>query len=252
MKPRHRSFSGIAIALVGLPIFLGLMACLPVPIGDPEKSRIDPDLSGVWIVPDEDGERASVVLLEPFDKRTWLWTSYEVRADDAECDLDDPDNESANDAYDRFVTAVEHHGSDCFQARGFQMYKTWQTKLGKHYFMTHEIKGSYADENEFFFGVWFGYRLDKQDANNFSLRLIDVEFDGFEDIDGFDGEAGELALNDPKKHRRLRRDFEKVIRRNADDDALYGDDPMPLIRVRPDDVEAVLETIEDAAPNPDL
>ena len=32
------------MALIALPAFLGLMACLPVPIGNPEKSRIDPEI----------------------------------------------------------------------------------------------------------------------------------------------------------------------------------------------------------------
>ena len=45
MNPRYRSFSGALIAIFAVPVFLGLTACLPtfpVPVGNPEKSRIDP------------------------------------------------------------------------------------------------------------------------------------------------------------------------------------------------------------------
>ena len=31
----------------------GLLACMPVPVGDPERSRIDPNLSGAWLLAEE-------------------------------------------------------------------------------------------------------------------------------------------------------------------------------------------------------
>ena len=45
---RARTLAGIVI-FAGLASFLlALMACLKVPVGDPEKSQVDPALSGVW------------------------------------------------------------------------------------------------------------------------------------------------------------------------------------------------------------
>ena len=69
MKPRNRSLTGAVIAVLVLPVFAGLLACIPsfpVPIGNPEKSRIDSDISGMWLSDDEDG--IFVYLFEPFDK----------------------------------------------------------------------------------------------------------------------------------------------------------------------------------------
>jgi len=64
------------LALVLIPIFAGLLACMPVPIGDPERSRIDPELSGVWAVlqSEDSGSDAIFYIIEPYDKRTWLVT----------------------------------------------------------------------------------------------------------------------------------------------------------------------------------
>ena len=70
MKPLHRSVTGLLIAIASLPVLMSLLACIPVPLGDPENSRIDPDLNGLWIM--EDGPDEWVLLFEPYDKRTWL------------------------------------------------------------------------------------------------------------------------------------------------------------------------------------
>ena len=35
MTPKIRSFSGAALMLVVIPIFVGLLACMPVPVGNP-------------------------------------------------------------------------------------------------------------------------------------------------------------------------------------------------------------------------
>ena len=49
MRPNIRTVSGAILMLAIIPIFAGLLACMPVPIGNPEKSRIDPEISGVWL-----------------------------------------------------------------------------------------------------------------------------------------------------------------------------------------------------------
>ena len=81
MKPIHRSLTALALAIVSL------MACLPVPIGDPEKSQIDPELSGMWLMLGDD--EPAVALFEPYDKRTWLISHFPISVDEESCDWDD-------------------------------------------------------------------------------------------------------------------------------------------------------------------
>ena len=56
MRPNVRSASGMVLMLAIIPIFAGLLACMPVPIGDPERSRIDPEITGVWFL-ESDGTK---------------------------------------------------------------------------------------------------------------------------------------------------------------------------------------------------
>ena len=75
MQSRIRSVYGAIIAILALPVFMGLTACLPtfqVPIGDPEKSTIDPYISGIWLADEEE----AFYVFEPYDKRTWLLTAF--------------------------------------------------------------------------------------------------------------------------------------------------------------------------------
>ena len=52
---RTRSRSGLLVWVVMLPVLLGVMGCfeLPAPIGDPERSRIEPGITGIWVDDDE-------------------------------------------------------------------------------------------------------------------------------------------------------------------------------------------------------
>jgi hypothetical protein len=70
MKPNTRSVSGALLMLIIAPVIIGLLACMPVPIGDPERSRIDPEITGVWFF-HGDGD-PGFYAFEPYDKRTWL------------------------------------------------------------------------------------------------------------------------------------------------------------------------------------
>lgn len=75
----RRSRAGLLIVVILLPLLLGVLACIPpmpVPLGNPENSAIDPALSGAWVL-SENGDVAmdqglQVMVLDPYDKRTWL------------------------------------------------------------------------------------------------------------------------------------------------------------------------------------
>ncbi|MEZ0263295.1 MAG: hypothetical protein ACAI43_01100 [Phycisphaerae bacterium] len=55
------------VCSVGL---LSVCSCLPVPLGDPEKSAIDPRFLGAWTW--ADGGQTNVVVFRPWDQRTYL------------------------------------------------------------------------------------------------------------------------------------------------------------------------------------
>ncbi len=85
MRPNFRSISGAALMLVILPIFAGLLACMPeyVPLGNPERARIDENMSGLWFVESDEDLVGTFVFLEPWDKRTWLVTNVVVEVSDS-------------------------------------------------------------------------------------------------------------------------------------------------------------------------
>jgi hypothetical protein len=199
MTPRIRSFSGAALMLVIIPMFAGLLACMPVPIGDPERSRIDPELNGVWAFV-EDGTDSGYYLFRPYDKRTWL------------------------------VIGIEDGGMD---SEKIGVYKAWLKKLGGEQFMTWEQAGAFNDDGSFQSQYWFVFRLEKNDSNNVSLHMLDYDFDGFEALPDPDDYEGDYVGD-------MRRKFERVISKNVDNEALYGD-AIVLRRLGDDELAEVSE-----------
>lgn len=243
MRPNHRSFIGLAIAILSLPVFMGLLACLPVPIGNPEKSRIDPELSGMWIM---DG--GAVVLIEPFDKRTWLVSMVEIDHDEDLCapetEGESPSN-NYSDSYAELVESLEADEAGCFSADEVELYKAWHSKFGGRAFMTWDDKGSFDDEYGFMSVIWLGFRIDKLDADNFELRMIDLDFDPFDEIEALEEIKDSDPPYDPRKLKSAQRAVEKIIRRNADDDAMYADDPLLFQRVQPNHHDLFIDIIDD-------
>lgn len=225
MTLRTRSISGALIAALTIPAILGLMACLPVPIGNPERSRIDPQLSGMWA--HVNGEWG-VTLFEPYDKRTWLVTSVEVGRDP---DHDDDCGEGPKvDDYAGLIAWIEEHGKSCLEGQNAIVYKAWRSKQGKHWYLTMELKGQVPHEegkDMFDEEFWVVYRIDKGSDDTFSLRGIDGEFDGFEGV------------------RETRWAYEKVIRKNGDNDDLYVDDVTSFVRVEDEHIDLFADYIED-------
>ncbi len=232
MKPLHRSLSGLLIAIVSVPVFMGLMACLPVPIGDPEKSRIDADLSGIWYVPGE----PSIVLIEPYDKRTWIVTIFEFTRDEKTCPEEDTEELGKND-YEDLVGRIQASDGRCLKLDRVEgAYKVWRVKLGGHQFMTWEIKGGFDRDHGFGWDIWFVYRIDKANKDEFTLTMIDPDYEGFEDpsvAEKFAELEAQGRPYDPRKLKAARRAAEKVIRRNAVDEELYAGE-MKYYRLRPE------------------
>jgi len=115
---KRRSRAGLLISIILLPLLVGVLACippLPVPLGDPENSAIDPALSGAWVLGENGGATMDngleVMVLDPYDKRTWLLyfiTLEPVSVSPAETELSsEPDSAPAPETFFDALTASE-------------------------------------------------------------------------------------------------------------------------------------------------
>ena len=216
MKAWQRSLSGLLLAIVLVPILAGLLACLPVPVGDPERSRIDPELTGVWF-----GFEGSVTYFEPWDKQTWLVTTVGIKSPPGCRPADTKDN------YAKLVAWLE--AEQCARAEEAEIFKAWRSKQGGHWFLTLQPMAMVdADkEDPFAHESWFVYRIDKASADSFKLLMVDPEFRGFEGL--------------PE----TRRAYEKIIRRHADDDEMFLMDTDPLVRIKGEHIELFAMFVEE-------
>lgn len=217
MTPRIRSFSGAALMLVIIPIIAGLLACMPVPVGDPERSHVDPGLNGAWVFGSDND--LGVYQFLPWDKRSWLMMGTEIEAGD-EFEGELPDFETPED----YAAALENFsiGKDGITASSVVLYKVWLAKIGGKTFMTWEALGP-ADKN----GrtppeMWFVFKVTKNDANQYELLMLSGESDLFDDIPTPEDYDGDDYASD------MRRKFERVIKRNVDNKELYVEEPFVL------------------------
>lgn len=242
MATRLRSISGLVIALLCLPAFISLMACIPVPLGDPERSTIDPEISGLWVV-DLDGP--GLALFEPFDRHSWLLTMVSLEnvgcSGDDEIDADDDESgEQENEwsFYDELVQAIDAAEAGCDPGEvgdTVLLFKAWRTRLGGQWFMTWEPLGNYDPETGFADEIWYGMRVDKLDADRVRLRVLDADYDGFDSLEALDALQDQDTLPyDERVLRRARRAFERVVSRSVADDDLYLDDAWRMRRVAPE------------------
>lgn len=245
MEPWHRSLAGLVIALVGLPVFLALTGCLhlPVPIGNPEKSRIDPTLTGLWFRADE----SAIIFLEPFDQRVWLMTFVPVEFADDVCPLAE-DRDLDTEEFDGFIEALGEFGADCFSAGdGIAVYKAWVTRIGGQRFMVWEPKGYWIPGIGFGPVAWYAFRLDRRSTDHVGLVMMKSKY--FEDIEGYQELLDNLDAetpSDPDQVRRVARDVRRAIRKNVEDPDLYaGDDvPFDLTRIPPEHAEETSRILE--------
>ena len=132
MKSNFRSISGAALMLVIIPIFAGLLACMPeyVPLGNPERARIDEAMSGMWYSDGESELFGHVVFLQPWDKRTWLVTNVMIgEADGAE--LGEYATEFDASTYEGFIDYFGHPNLDEDDlVFGALQYKGWLAEGG--------------------------------------------------------------------------------------------------------------------------
>jgi hypothetical protein len=70
LKRRSLVVSSLVLAPM-LVLILGLMACVKHPVGDPERSQVCPQYTGMWLGEDAQGT-ATLLMLRPYDARTYL------------------------------------------------------------------------------------------------------------------------------------------------------------------------------------
>ncbi len=61
-------------------VILWLTACVKHPVGDPERSKVDPAYSGVWLEKEIHGGR-SLLFLRPYDDRTYFANIFTYGSD---------------------------------------------------------------------------------------------------------------------------------------------------------------------------
>lgn len=211
MKPSTRTASGALLMLMITPVVVGLLACMPVPIGDPERSRIDPDINGIWVWLGGNGD-PGFYAFEPYDKRTWFLTGVSVE-EGKNGVLSNYELES----YADLAALIEKEvvGDTGVTATETVMYKAWRTKLGGEWFMTWEMLAPFA-EDDFEPEYWYVFRIDKTDANTIDLHLVNGDNDVFKGLE------------------KTRRAYEKALRKNAKNEKIFDGDPIRLIRVKPE------------------
>jgi hypothetical protein len=239
---RNRSRAGLIVSILIVPLLLGVMACfvLPVPIGNPEKSRIDPALSGAWIGQVDEG--AWVLVFEPYDKRTWLvtWLFLEeasegaaadgIAEDDAAPSVEkesDPEEAISTDSSDGEESVLDLLTDGQFVIENVSLYKGWLTRIKGERFMTWEPKMVLSSEDAMVPDFWWITRIRKLDDNYLTLDYINSEY--FEDVE-------------------TRSQAEKFIRRHIKDPELFmEEDDFPEIyaRISQGDFDVLSDLLEE-------
>jgi hypothetical protein len=230
---RHRrSGLGALATILVLPALLGVMGCLemPAPVGDPEKSRIDPRVSGVWLQIENDS--ASLLwVFEPYDKRTWLirWAELEERTSDEDEVLENIPPGDPDEASDDELTALHLLRANRFQVNGVAFFKGWRKRISGRSFVTMEFKGMLGSETGMESGIWWVAKAELIDPDHLELKFVNNDFDEIEE----DMTQSQL---------------ERIVRRNIDDPELFITEVFGgvLERVPQEDFDIVAGMIEDA------
>ena len=220
MTPKTRSIGGGLMMLAIIPVIVGLLACMPeiAPLGNPERAKIDHELTGVWLMEGDD-EVVGVLYFEPYDKRTWLLFIIEPEEGD-ELDLGEETIETYDDMVEILTDEVRGVGSKGITVSEVYTYKSWTTKLRGETFLIWVPKGQLRDDGTFGGDFAWNWHLKKITPTHFEIRFINFGDPIFEDVD---------LTN--------RRALEKVIRKNVNNDALYDDEVYSLIKVKPEHIE---------------
>ena len=129
-RVRRRWMIPLLASLPVAAVVVGLGACLPVPLGDPETSAVDPRLAGVWTNDFKEAGGTCLVAL-PYDARTYFVHVVDVeRAGAVELPLEGPVS------LDRIEQANQELRNRPWTVRCKGHYKAWLTKVKDATFVT--------------------------------------------------------------------------------------------------------------------
>ena len=187
MTSKHRTLLAIALFVPLAAVLLVTFACVPVPVGDPAKSKVPderPNPDAFLAVPkDAKPEDKNLTLIRPWDEHTYFLQYISVSKKD--------DKEDVN---------VEN-------------YKAWLTPLAGATFLTCEpmddtaYEGHTAKKPKF----WAVFRIEFA-ADGLEAKIINADSDLLKDL-----------MEKAKDGKATREDLETIIKAHADDKVLYGD-----------------------------
>jgi hypothetical protein len=80
MSARNAFCSRKGIFFTTCLVLLGFIGCISIPLGDPEKSKVDDKLLGAWLTKPEDGKQTMFTVVQ-YDSRTCLVSEFEFKKD---------------------------------------------------------------------------------------------------------------------------------------------------------------------------
>lgn len=232
-----RSGMGALLTLAMLPALVVVMGCLglQVPIGNPEKSSIDPKLTGIWLastghqLADSDHQ---LLILDPYDKRTWIGTTIflkineEAKIDGLPETLEGLDKENLSKVIAKVLEA------SYLESRGVYFWKVWLTNVKYKEFMTWKpwllfsaYNAEQPDETEK--GMFYLPKgVKRESRDKFSLINIDADFNGLGKV-------------------KSRYEAERIIRQNINNPELFETEHTVYQRLNIDIYEPVSAILEE-------
>lgn len=225
---RPRLTGAAFLLLVVVPSVLGLEGCdeISVPIGNIERSRADPALSGVWLASNPE-ESALLAFIEPYDKRSWLIWAVDLRRKSADAE----DKTMGAPVDPAALSGWLGQGEEELEAIG--AFKAWLTRLGGERFLVLEPMRQLGTQIGIGADDWYVFRIEMRGNDAFAASMVDANFQDLDKVT-------------------TSRAAEVIIRKNARNPALYGVEPdsdgkeeiIPFLRVPQSEYDEVRELLK--------
>ena len=166
--------------LIMAPFLICVLACLDAPIGDPETSKLNPKLTGVWLGKIEDD--LTLLVLQPFDKRTYLVGWFMSESDEDADKGENPEKEALQKEAANEEEAKPKDGEKKLDQINFKegmLFKGWLTTIGGQQFMCWEPKFVFDEKHGMKPKAWFVWKVILR-KNKLSLCLVEDEEDAGE------------------------------------------------------------------------
>lgn len=152
------------MALIMAPFVISVLACLEAPIGNPNTSKVDPKLSGVWFGKGM-GRQPTLLVLQPYDKRTYLVGWFVAETDEGE--------KQGEELKKDVDTKGDREKLEEIEFKGQMIFKGWLTTIGGEQFMCWEPMFQIDNERGMKPKMWYGW-LVMLKKNKLSLSIIEA------------------------------------------------------------------------------